>query len=113
MPRIEVELTTIASATKFGVAGYWIEIPDVYPPIYNAYTETTISSVTERRGAFLVQTMHTTASKNVTRYTPIAIAAFQAGTRHVRLGAACNGVGNGRKLVMYYRSVGEIDYCPV
>ena len=34
-------VTTISSQTKFGVAGYWVEVPDVFEPIVYIKSDTT------------------------------------------------------------------------
>jgi hypothetical protein len=59
MAYAEWYVTTVSSQTKFGVAGYWVELPDAFPPIIYIKSDTT-PGASDNDGCYFEYCQYTT-----------------------------------------------------
>jgi hypothetical protein len=119
----EFIITTVPTATVYGAAQFWVELPESFPPIGHIVT-TTPAAVTVNEGVFIETATTIPITTGIS--TPLGTframvkcAGYVKGTRWLyfdeAVGAAKDSVkadGAQVKLIVYYRSTEEMYNIP-
>jgi hypothetical protein len=105
----EWDITTLVAYTVFGVAQFWMQLPESFPPI--GFLLTTTGGTFDNEGLYieLYTTLPIAGTIACTPYYPQKVVAYMKGTRWFYTDAALGtgAIGSPTKAHLYYRAVQE------